>query len=63
MDKVLAIGRAEYLQAVRSKAFLIGLFLMPVLMGGSLAFQVMLKDQVDLRDRTCTGRAAASRRC
>jgi ABC-2 type transport system permease protein len=53
VNKIFAIGRAEYLQAVRSKAFLIGLFLMPVLMGGSIVFQVMLDDQVDLRERTC----------
>ena len=53
MKKVLAIARAEYLQAVRSKAFLIGLFGMPILMGGGLAFQVMMKDQVDLRERAC----------
>ena len=42
MKKILAIARAEYLQAVRSKAFLIGLFLMPVLMGGSVVVQVLL---------------------
>jgi len=53
MDKILAIGRVEYLQAVRSKAFLIGLFLMPVLMGGSIGVQILLKDQVDLDDRAC----------
>ena len=53
MKKVLAIARAEYLQAVRSKAFLIGLFLMPVLMGGSIVVQVLLKDRVDLEERGC----------
>ena len=53
MKKILAIGRAEYLQAVRSKAFIIGLLLMPLLMGGSMAVQVLLKDQVDLTDRVC----------
>lgn len=53
MDKILAIARAEYLQAVRSKAFLIGVFLMPVLMGGSAAVQIALKDQVDLEERRC----------
>ncbi len=53
MNKVLAIARAEYLQAVRSKAFLIGLFGMPILMGGGLFFQVVMSDQVDLRERGC----------
>lgn len=52
MSKVLAIARAEYLQAVRSKAFLIGLLVMPVLMGGGIAFQLLVGDQVDLRDRS-----------
>jgi ABC-2 type transport system permease protein len=53
MKKILAIARAEYLQAVRSKAFLIGLVGMPILMGGGLGFQVLMKDQVDLRERHC----------
>ena len=53
MNKVFAIARAEYSQAVRSKAFIIGLFVMPILMGGGLFFQIMLKDKVDLRERKC----------
>ncbi|MCP3915888.1 MAG: ABC transporter permease [bacterium] len=53
MNKILAIARAEYLQAVRSKAFLIGLFGMPILLGGGLLFQVAMQDQVDLRERRC----------
>ena len=53
MNKILAIARAEYLQAVRSKAFLIGLFGMPILMGGGLFFQVLMSDQVDLSQRSC----------
>ncbi len=53
VKKVVAILRAEYLQAVRSKAFLIGLLVMPVLMGGGIAFQLLVGDQVDLRDRAC----------
>ncbi|HED64578.1 MAG TPA: ABC transporter permease [Planctomycetes bacterium] len=53
MNKIFAIGRAEYLQAVRSKAFLVGVFLMPVMMAGSILVQVALKDQVDLELRRC----------
>ena len=53
MQKILAVARAEYLQAVRSKAFILGVLLMPLLMGGSVLAQIMLKDQVDLRDRRC----------
>ena len=53
MKKVASIARAEYLEAVRSKAFLVALFLMPVLMGGSLAFQAAFHDYVDVADRAC----------
>lgn len=53
MNKVLAIARAEYLQAIRSKAFIIGLIGMPILMGGGLLFQLAMDDQVDLRERRC----------
>ena len=53
MKKVLSIARTEYLQAMRSKAFLIGLLVMPVLMGGGLTFQLLMEDQVDLTERVC----------
>lgn len=53
MSKVIAIARSEYLQAVRSKAFLVGLLLMPLMMGGSLVANVLLADQVDLSERGC----------
>jgi len=51
MNKIFVIGRTEFLQTVRSKGFLIGLFLMPVLMGGSIFFQFLVKDKVDLEPR------------
>jgi ABC-2 type transport system permease protein len=51
MNKIFVIGRTEYLQTVRSKGFLIGIFLMPLLMGGSLFFQLLVKDKVDLEPR------------
>ncbi len=53
MRKVLSIAKAEYFQAVRSKAFLIGLFGMPLLMGGGILFQLLVEDQVDLSERHC----------
>jgi ABC-2 type transport system permease protein len=53
MTKVLSIARTEYLQAVRSKAFLIGVLLMPVMMGGSLLFRMLVSDRVDLTERRC----------
>lgn len=53
MRKVLAVARAEYLVAVQSKAFLIGVFMTPVFMLGGLAVQALLKDHVDTTDRHC----------
>ncbi|MFT4541053.1 MAG: ABC-2 type transport system permease protein [Planctomycetota bacterium] len=53
MNKIFAVARAEYLQAIRSKAFIIGVLMMPVLMGGSILIQLAFKDQVDLDDRKC----------
>lgn len=53
IDKILAVARAEYLTAVRSKAFLVGVLLMPLMMGGSIVAQVYLKDQVDITERSC----------
>lgn len=51
MRKTFLIARREYLAAVRTKAFLIGLLSMPIMMFGSILMQVMLKDQVDLSDK------------
>jgi ABC-2 type transport system permease protein len=43
MRKVLVIARREYLAAVRTKAFLITLLVVPLLMGGSIAVQILVK--------------------
>jgi len=51
MHKMLIVARREYNAAVRTKAFLISLFLMPVLMGGGAFAQFLLKDQVNLEDK------------
>jgi ABC-2 type transport system permease protein len=51
MHKVLVIARREYLAAVRTKAFLITLLIMPLLMGGSILVQLLLKDAKDTRER------------
>jgi ABC-2 type transport system permease protein len=53
VSKVLAIARAEYLESVRSKAFLVGVLLMPLMLGGSALVQVLFGDRVDLSDRRC----------
>lgn len=51
MSKVFAIARAEFVQAVMSKAFLVGLFIMPLFMGGGIVFQNVMEDRVDLTPR------------
>jgi ABC-2 type transport system permease protein len=51
MRKMLTVARREYNAAVRSKAFLVSLFLMPILMGGGAVMQFVLKDQVDTQEK------------
>jgi ABC-2 type transport system permease protein len=51
MRKMLTIARREYNAAVRTKAFLISLFLMPLLMGGGFLVQLVLQDQVDIQEK------------
>ncbi len=51
MRKVLVIASREYQAAVRTKAFILSIVLMPIMMGGSIAVQMLLKDKVDIRDK------------
>jgi ABC-2 type transport system permease protein len=51
MRKILVIAQREYVAAVRSKGFLMGLFLLPVLMFGGIAGQAILKKQSDLSEK------------
>lgn len=51
MKKVLAVARAEYLIAATSKAFILGIIMMPVLMSGTVIVQHFAKDQIDLTPR------------
>ncbi|MCA9136041.1 MAG: hypothetical protein KDB00_04760, partial [Planctomycetales bacterium] len=51
MKKVVTVARAEYLIAVTSKAFLLGVAMMPLFMGGAILVQYLTKDQVDLTPR------------
>ncbi len=51
MRKIVVVALREYFAAVRSKSFIIGIALMPLLMSGGFVAQVLLKDQVDLRDK------------
>ena len=51
MRKMLTVARREYNAAVKSKAFLVSLFLMPIFMGGGALVQLLLKDQVDTQEK------------
>ena len=51
MRKILTVARREYNAGVKTKAFLISLFLMPLLMGGGFLAQLVLKDQVDIQEK------------
>jgi ABC-type Na+ efflux pump permease subunit len=47
MRKTLVIAAREYQAAVKTKAFLIGLLVLPIMMGGSILVQHLLRDKVD----------------
>src|SRR5947207_13630952 len=51
MRKVLVIAAREYRAAVRTRAFLLSLVLMPVLMGGSFILQMVFKHLDDTTEK------------
>jgi ABC-2 type transport system permease protein len=51
MHKILVIAKREYLAAVRTKAFIITLVLMPVLMGASFGVQFLFKKLDDTKEK------------
>ena len=51
MNKILAVARAEYFIAATSKAFILGIVMMPVFAGGALLVQYLARDQVDTTAR------------
>ncbi|GAB5405195.1 MAG: hypothetical protein Aurels2KO_34260 [Aureliella sp.] len=51
MKKVLTVAKNEYLIAVTSKAFLIGVVMMPFFMCGAFVVRHFTKDQVDVTPR------------
>ena len=54
MNKILVIACSEYISSVSSKAFLVGVLMMPVFMGGAIVVQYLTRDQVDISDRKVT---------
>src|ERR1700722_17415442 len=51
MRKILVIARREYQAAVQTRAFLISLVVLPILIGGSVLLQWLVKDQVDTSEK------------
>ena len=52
MNKILIVAQSEFSTLVRSKAFIISVILMPIVMGGSIFLVRATKDTVDVKDRT-----------
>ena len=52
MRKTLIVAQSEFATLVRTKAFIISIVLMPVLMAVSFLIVNRLKDAKDVRDRT-----------
>lgn len=51
MRKIIILALREYRTSVRTKSFIIGLVLAPLLMGGSMIVFMLLKDNVDTKDK------------
>jgi ABC-2 type transport system permease protein len=51
MDKIKIVASTEFATAVRTKAFLVGILLLPILMGGSILLQTVVADRVDTKPR------------
>ena len=51
MRKLWVVAAREYSAAVKTKAFIIGLLFMPIMMGGSVLVQLLVKDIKDVKDK------------
>jgi ABC-2 type transport system permease protein len=51
LRKVLRIARREYIAAVHTKGFIIGLVIAPIIMGGGFIALAVFKDRVDTNDK------------
>lgn len=51
MRKIFVIAMREYQAAVKTKAFIISLVLMPVIMLGSIGVQAFMRNKVDITDK------------
>lgn len=51
MNKVLTVAKREFKAAVMTKAFIISIIVMPVMMGGSVLIQLLFKDVKSLKEK------------
>lgn len=51
MRKIIDVAIREYNSAVRTKAFIISIVLMPILMGGTIIAHRLLRDQIDVKTK------------
>ncbi len=51
MHKILLMARRDYLESIRTKAFILGLIVAPLLFGGGFLGIAILKNRPDLRDK------------
>src|SRR5262245_10715780 len=51
MRKTIVVALREYQAAVKTKAFLIGLLMMPIMFGGGILVQALLRNNADTRDK------------
>jgi ABC-2 type transport system permease protein len=51
VSRILIVATSEFLTLIRTKAFLIGVFLMPVVIGGAVVMQKVMMDRADTEQR------------
>src|SRR5215469_8571185 len=51
MRKTIVVALRDYLAAVKTKGFLIGLLIMPMMFGGGILFQMVFRNNNDIRDK------------
>ena len=51
MNKIFRFTNREYMAAVKTKGFIIGLIIAPIMMSGGFLAYLLLKDRVDITDK------------
>src|SRR4051795_8154052 len=51
MRKTIVVALRDYQAAVKTKAFLIGLLMMPLMFGGGILVQIVFRNNNDVRDK------------